>query len=183
MADYNKVVLVDEQDRELGVMDKLEAHSNGGVRHRAITAVLYRQRDGAVEVLLQKRGEKKPLWPLFWDATCSTHPVLGEGYEECGVRRLKEELGVLIKSGDLKLVDKQVYRADYKGGLAECEVNGVLVAKFEGEFKVNRDEVADAAWKSWEEVKKEVVGNRDKFVPWFWMMVGEGLLEKALRLK
>jgi len=41
MADYNKVVLVDEQDRELGVMDKLEAHSNGGVRHRAITAGVF----------------------------------------------------------------------------------------------------------------------------------------------
>lgn len=180
MVDYNKVVLVDEQDNVLGEMDKMEAHSNGGVRHRAVTVVLFRKTESGLETLLQKRGTKKPLWPLFWDGATSTHPVLHERYEDCGSRRLSEEMGISLAADKLEMIQKQVYREDYKDGLAECEVNGILVGWYSGEVVINPEEVADCKWVLWDWAKKDAVENRNNYAPWWWMLLEDGSVDMWL---
>ena len=49
------VILVDDQNKEIGVMEKLEAHIQGDL-HRAISVFIF---NGKGEMLLQKRAANK----------------------------------------------------------------------------------------------------------------------------
>ena len=50
-----KVILVDEQDKAIGAMDKMEAHRRG-ILHRAFSILIFNSKG---EVLLQKRSKNK----------------------------------------------------------------------------------------------------------------------------
>jgi isopentenyl-diphosphate delta-isomerase len=50
------VILVDEQDNEIGSMEKLEAHLNGGHLHRAFSGFVFNDKN---ELLIQKRASCK----------------------------------------------------------------------------------------------------------------------------
>lgn len=169
--DPEKVVLVDQEDRELGLMDKTEAHQNPGRLHRAVSVVLYRKKDQGVEILMQRRSEKKLLWPGFWSNTVCTHPYPGEDYLTGGLRRLKEELGIEMKAEILSLVDRFEYQADYSAEWSEHELDTVLMGEYEGEMDINREEVSEVKWESWEEVKRQVEAQAERFTPWFQIMM------------
>ena len=51
------VVLVDEQDNELGVMEKMEAHKTGSL-HRAFSVFIFNGND---ELMLQRRAVQHQL--------------------------------------------------------------------------------------------------------------------------
>ena len=55
-----QVILVDEQDRAIGAMEKVAAHENGGVRHRAFSVFIF---DAQGRWLLQKRADGKYHFP------------------------------------------------------------------------------------------------------------------------
>jgi len=115
-------------------------------------------------VLLQKRAQSKMLWPLYWEATCSSHPRENETYEESGTRRLKEELRI---NADLKLIDKFYYQSFYKDIGAEHEICATLVGSYnEKQIDFNKDEVADLKWIKINELKKELSQNSNNYAPW-----------------
>ncbi|MDG7011154.1 MAG: NUDIX domain-containing protein [Nitrososphaerota archaeon] len=90
MAREEKVDLVDESDRVIGVTTVGECLS-GGLLHRAVAVVVSRP-DG--KVLLQLRS-KKDLWhPGRWTLSCTGHVRKGESYEEAASRELEEEIGI-----------------------------------------------------------------------------------------
>src|ERR1035437_4670827 len=68
------VILVDADDRMLGVTGKMEAHRNG-LTHRALS-VIVRDRDG--RLLLQRRASGKYHSGGLWTNTCCSHPRPGE---------------------------------------------------------------------------------------------------------
>ena len=70
-----QLILVDEQDRELGFKSKGDCHSGAGLLHRAFSIFVF---NGENELLLQKRSGTKPLWPNYWSNTCCSHPRRGE---------------------------------------------------------------------------------------------------------
>lgn len=187
----DKVVLVDRDDNEVGLMGKWEAHQNPGSLHRAISVVLWRNDSipgyaaGAtrsrdqVEVLLQQRSKKKPLWPQFWSDTCSTHPRPGESYEACARRRLREEMGIEYE-GRLQLAWKLYYQADYNDRLAEHELDAVLVGEYEGGFDINTEEVMGAKWVGWDELEADIDDGL-RYAPWFQLMVGDPRLREAMK--
>jgi isopentenyldiphosphate isomerase len=88
------VVLVDDNDMELGYRDKDECHTvhEGipGYHHRGLTVLVY---DGDGRVLLQHRRHR--IFDSVWDLAGSTHPYhrngRQEGYEEAALRCLKTE--------------------------------------------------------------------------------------------
>ena len=77
------LLLVDEQDREIGVESKQACHAGGGLLHRAFSIFLFNSQD---ELLLQKRSAQKPLWPSYWSNTCCSHPRAGETMEQAIAR-------------------------------------------------------------------------------------------------
>lgn len=180
MTSNDQIILVDEQDNPVGLMEKLQAHKDKGTLHRAISVLLYRRGKKGLEVLLQKRSQFKPLWPLFWGDTASSHPRDGESYEDCAVRRLKEEMGVSIGASELKLVFKLVYLARYNQKLSEREVDGILVGEWDGEVKPKQKEVIDYKWVKWSDLVKQVESDGVALVPWLKLMIKDNRLQKKL---
>ena len=166
-----QVVLVDSKDNQIGLMDKLDAHKNGGTLHRAISVFLSRRRNGQVEVLVQQRSKEKPLWPLFWSNAVCTHPRDREGYFECAARRLHEELGIDMLPEDLKVLYRLEYQAAYNQLLNEHEVDTVLVGEYAGDVTPQASEVAAVKWMAWNVLQAEMRNNPSIYTPWFRMIV------------
>ncbi len=175
-----QVVLVDKNDNQIGLMDKLEAHQGKGVLHRAISVLLYRKKKGAVEVLLQKRAADKPLWPFFWTNTICTHPRDGETAVDCAVRRLEEEMGIVVKKEDLQFVYKLLYQAQYTSDLAEHEFDSLFVSEWDGNLAINPREVADARWISAPVLQAEMTVKPNTFTPWVHMFMKEEKVKNLL---
>ena len=57
-----KVILVDEQDNQIGLMSKMEAHEKA-VLHRAFSVFIMNDRG---ETMLQQRAADKYHYPLLW---------------------------------------------------------------------------------------------------------------------
>jgi len=65
-----KVVLVDENDREIGIEEKLKAHKEGKL-HRAFSIFIFNSKG---EMLLQKRAKNKYHSGGLWSNACCSHP-------------------------------------------------------------------------------------------------------------
>ena len=68
MQEY--LILVDENDAEIGQMEKMEAHEKG-LLHRAFSVVIYNSKG---EMLLQQRAAGKYHSPMLWTNACCGHP-------------------------------------------------------------------------------------------------------------
>jgi isopentenyl-diphosphate delta-isomerase len=118
-----RCILVDEQDKAIGAMDKktcvscvhfylvfyssfhsghLMENINKGLLHRAFSAFVFRPSDG--KLLLQQRASEKITFPDMWTNTCCSHPL--DDFEEekveedqlgvrvAATRKLEHELGI-----------------------------------------------------------------------------------------
>src|SRR3954452_17576853 len=84
------VILVNADDRPVGMMGKLEAHRRG-LRHRAISVIV---RDRHNRLLLQQRAAGKYHSGGLLTNTCCSHPRPGEDTIDAAQRRLVEEMGL-----------------------------------------------------------------------------------------
>ena len=182
-----QVVIVDREDNRLELMDKDKAHRGSGVLHRAVSVVLYNSEG---EVLIQKRSSQKDLWPSTWSNTVCTHPRDREQYIHAAMRRLREELGIDVQMKSLKVLYRFAYKAKYlsgdempgftNGGLAEHELDTVVVGKYEGDVTLNKKEVRDYKWIHWDDLKEDIERNPDDYTPWFKLMVDNGKIDKVV---
>ncbi|MFT3919391.1 isopentenyl-diphosphate Delta-isomerase [Cloacibacterium sp.] len=161
-----KVVLVTEKDEVLGLMEKMQAHENG-ILHRAFSVFLYNSKG---EMLLQKRAAEKYHSPNQWTNACCSHPRMEETYEQAAKRRIKEELGI-----DCELEEKFwfIYKADVGQNLWEHELDHVFVGNYEGEFNLNKEEVAEVRYISLENLNIELENNPENFTEWFKIILEE----------
>ena len=155
-----KVILVDEQDNQLGLMPKMEAHVKA-VLHRAFSVFIFNDKR---ELMMQQRAAHKYHSHLLWTNTCCSHQRDGESNIEAGKRRLDEEMGF---STDLKEVFSFVYKAPFDNGLTEHELDHVMVGDFNGEPKINPEEVESYKWMTLDAVKNDIEINPDDYTAWF----------------
>ena len=156
------VILVDEQDRAIGQMEKHAAHEDGGVRHRAFSVFIF---DSAGRWLLQQRAADKYHFPSIWSNACCSHPRPGEATDAAAHRRLMEELGF-----DCEITEhfSFEYRALSEAtGLTEHEIDHVFTGEYEGGMRINPDEVAAVRWLSTSELEAELAAAPETFSPWF----------------
>lgn len=170
-----QVVLVNEQDRELGTADIYEAHQGKGLKHRALSVILYRIKDQKTEILLQKRAQAKPIFKRLWSNTCCTNMRPGDEYLSRAVSRLDEEMGIKIKPEDLRILYRFSYEAEdlAQPGWSENELDTVLTGKWDGKVKINPEEAEDYKWTPWEELKREVEKNPDIYAPWYKIIIND----------
>lgn len=161
-----QVVLVSEKDEILGVMDKMQAHENG-ILHRAFSVFLFNDKG---EMLLQKRAADKYHSPNQWTNAVCSHPRMGETYMEAAQRRLKEELGI---ETPITYRFNFLYKADVGQNLWEHELDHVFTGNFEGEFKLNEEEVSEVRYISIDELDKEMSANPENFTQWFKIILKE----------
>ncbi len=154
------VILVNEQDEELGTMAKMEAHEKA-LLHRAFSVFIMNEKG---ETMLQQRAAHKYHSPLLWTNTCCSHQRSGESNLEAGKRRLQEEMGFVT---DLKELFSFVYKAPFDNGLTEHELDHVMIGQYEDSPKINTEEVADWKWMRPAEVKKDMANNSESYTAWF----------------
>ena len=163
-SDAEALILVDENDRELGVLSKGECHDGRGMLHRAFSVFLF---DDQGRLLIQQRASGKRLWPGFWANSCCSHPRAGETMGEATARRMEEELGLVA---DLKFVYKFRYQAHYGEIGSEHELCWVYLGRIQpADPQPNPEEIA--AWQFLPSAQvDELVTSPDQAVaPWFRM--------------
>lgn len=155
------VILVDEQDRDIGRCEKVRAHELG-LLHRAVSVFLF---DARGRVLLQRRAEEKYHSPGLWSNAACTHPREGETPVEAVHRALRAELG--LPECSVQFVFPFRYRADVGGGLTEHEFDHVFVGT-SGDAPVPvTGETSAVEWRQPDEVTARLASAPDAFTPWF----------------
>jgi isopentenyl-diphosphate delta-isomerase type 1 len=157
------VVLVDENDNELGRAEKLEAHVNN-LLHRAFSVFIFKA-PAFNEILLQQRALSKYHSPGLWTNTCCSHPRAGENIIAAGKRRLREELDIKC---DLVKIGRFYYQTDFTNGLHEHEVDHVLIGQIPADLKFtpNPQEVHTTRWITLKDLHAELKANPEHFTPW-----------------
>jgi isopentenyl-diphosphate delta-isomerase len=155
------LILVDQNDQETGVSEKLEAHHKG-LLHRAFSVMVY---DEEGKVLIQKRADTKYHSAGLWANSCCGHPYPGEGVLEAAKRRLKEELGFTCA---LKPVTKILYSLHLENGLYEKELVHVFEGTlFDKTMALNPEEVSFIKWENPEMLRQEAKVNGKNYARWF----------------
>jgi len=154
------VILVDENDNEIGTMEKIQAHREA-ILHRAFSVFIFNSNG---EMLLQQRALSKYHSPGLWTNACCSHPRPTETIMDAAKRRLNEELGF---SCELKHQTQFIYKAKLDQGMTEHELDHVLFGNYEGEIIANPEEVSEFKFWKPEEIKKQVKDNPQQFTEWF----------------
>ena len=133
------LILVDANDQQIGVANKLQAHQEG-LLHRAFSLFVF---DSRGRLLLQRRAPEKYHSGGLWTNTCCGHPRDGEPTEDAAHRRLGEEMGFDCA---LQEVTAFTYEAQVTGGLIEHEFDHVYIGCHDGEPAPNPDEASNWMW-------------------------------------
>ena len=155
-----QVILVDVDDCEIGLMEKMEAHKQA-VLHRAFSVFLFNTQG---KMLLQQRALTKYHSAGLWTNTCCSHPRPGETLENAVSRRLMEEMGITAKVS--KAFDF-IYQAALPDHLNEHEFDHVFIGNFDDEVRPNHLEVANFVYQSIEEIDANLQSHPEKYTVWF----------------
>jgi len=169
IASKEYLVLVDENDKEIGVEEKLVVHKKG-LLHRAFSIFVFNSKK---EVLLQKRSALKYHSPSVWTNTCCSHPRPGESLEDALHRRLQEEMGFDVCSFN-KTCDF-IYKKVFENGLTEYEFDHVFCGMFDGIPKINKKEVEDYKWMNIEDLDIDIKANPQRYSYWLSCVVTNNL--------
>lgn len=160
------VILVNQNDEQIGLMPKMEAHEKA-LLHRAFSVFILNDKN---EIMLQQRASQKYHSPLLWTNTCCSHQRDGETNIQAGSRRLYEEMG--FETG-LKELFHFIYKAPFDNGLTEHELDHVMIGYYSGEPKINPEEVESWKWMSIEDVASDIQLHPEIFTVWFKIIFDE----------
>jgi isopentenyl-diphosphate delta-isomerase len=153
------VILVDKNNRKIGIEEKIKAHRNGKL-HRAFSIFIFNSKG---ELLIQQRAKTKYHSGELWSNTVCSHPKPDETYDQATHRRLKEEMGFDCK---LKKLFCFIYNAGLHNGLIENEYDCVFVGRYDGKLRQNPKEIMDHKWIPLNELKRDIIKNKENYSVW-----------------
>jgi isopentenyl-diphosphate Delta-isomerase len=154
------VILVDENDHQTGLMEKMEAHRKASL-HRAVSVFIINSNG---EWILQKRAYNKYHSKGLWTNACCTHPLPGESEQESANRRILEEMGISCK---LKKLFTFMYKEKLENELIEHEYDHVFIGVSDNMPVINTSEVVE--WKkiSFDKLHQHLTEHPDMYTIWF----------------
>ena len=155
-----EVILVNENNEQIGTMPKMEAHEKA-LLHRAFSVFVFNKKN---ELMLQQRAAHKYHSPGLWTNTCCSHQRVGETNIQAGKRRLIEEMGFVT---ELEESISFIYKAPFDNGLTEHEYDHVLLGYYNEEPKINLEEVGDWKWMTLEAVQADILKQPELYTAWF----------------
>jgi len=155
------VVLVDKHDKQVGLEEKLKAHQNGGMLHRAISVFVFNSKG---QLMMQRRATTKYHGGGLWSNTCCSHPFPDESPNEAAHRRLYEEMGF---DCELHEVCAFVYEAKMEKGLTEKEYDHYFAGVYDNPPKINPEEVSDWKWVPINLLKNDTKRHASAYTPFF----------------
>ena len=162
-SESEELILVDDNDVEIGTLSKAACHDGEGILHRAFSLFIFNTRG---ELLLQQRSAAKRLWPLFWSNSCCSHPRAGETMDVAVGRRLQQELGL---SGELEFIYKFAYQANFGEAGSEKELCSVFLGRTDASAVANANEIAGVRYVTAQQLNRELQDEPERFTPWFQM--------------
>jgi isopentenyl-diphosphate delta-isomerase len=156
----DEVILVNENDEQVGIMEKMEAHQKA-LLHRAFSVFIFNEKK---EMLLQQRALSKYHSGGLWTNACCSHPKPGEQTLSAAKRRLKEELG--FDTAIHKVFDF-VYKAAFENGLTEHEFDHVYVGEYDDAIHPDPAEVMDTAFLPMDTIVRLAEQEPSKYTAWF----------------
>jgi isopentenyl-diphosphate delta-isomerase len=160
MMKTEHVVLVDNLDKEIGTIDKLEAHQKG-LLHRAFSIFIFNSKG---EMLLQQRAFSKYHSAGLWTNSCCSHPYPNESILDAAHRRLFEEMGLQTS---LHEIFSFIYHEKLDNGLSEHELDHVLIGHCDEPPVINTDEVANWKYVTTANLLTDVKENPTTYTIWF----------------
>ena len=157
---FTEVILVDEQNEQLGTMEKMEAHQKG-LLHRAFSIFIFNNNG---QMLLHRRALAKYHSPGLWTNACCSHPFPGETTLNAATRRLKEEMGFQCPIDE---TGSFIYHATFENGLTEHEFDHLFIGTFNGDIFPNEEEVCGYKWLSIHEIDELLESSASEFTVWF----------------
>jgi isopentenyl-diphosphate Delta-isomerase len=155
-----KVILVDENDIQTGVSEKVEAHKKA-LLHRAVSVFIINTEG---EWILQRRAFSKYHSNGLWTNTCCTHPHPGESVFDAARRRLTEEMGITC---NVTWLFSFIYKEKLENELFEHELDHVFFGITNKEPVINTSEVEDWESISFSDIHNDVEQNPDNYTYWF----------------
>ena len=160
MADETFVILVNTDDHEIGIMEKMEAHRKA-LLHRAISVFVFNRKG---EWLLQRRAIDKYHSQGLWTNTCCSHPFPGESVKDAAKRRLLEEMGMVCVLDELFTF---TYSEKLDEGLTEYEFDHVFFGTSDMSPDVNAEEVMEWKYISFIDLLEDIKLHPLKYTIWF----------------
>jgi len=160
------VILVDPNDNETGIMEKIKAHREG-LLHRAISVFIC---NTSGEWLLHRRANNKYHSSGLWTNACCTHPYPKESNQDAANRRLMEEMGM---QSNLNELFSFTYMEKLDNELTEHEYDHVFLGITDENPIINTDEVMDWKYISYTGLKADIEINASLYTVWFKKIVEE----------
>jgi len=157
MNDY--LILVDEQDRQWGKLEKQMVHELG-LLHRAFSVFIFNTKG---ELLLQQRALHKYHSGGLWTNTCCSHPRYGEELSDAVERRLMEEMNMTCETA---FAFNFTYRAEFDNGLTEHEFDHVYFGHSDELPKPNQEEVQSWKYITLEDLEKDINKHPELYTEW-----------------
>ena len=157
---YLMIVLVDEQDNEVGLMEKMEVHRKA-LLHRAFSVFIFNSQG---EMMLQRRTLGKYHSGGLWTNSCCSHPYPSETIVVAAKRRLFQEMGFTT---EVKPIFHFIYKANLDNELTEYEYDHVLIGDYDGAVEINPAEVGDYCFRTMHDIKNELISHPQKYTAWF----------------
>ena len=140
-ARNERVIIVDEKNREIGIAPRHEMRAKR-LPHRATFIFVFDTRD---RLLVQRRTDTKDMYPGYFDLAAGGVVLEGESYAESAEREAAEELGIR----DTPLVERfEFYYEDNKN---RC-FGKAYTCTFEGPFSLQPEEVISAEFRELSEI-------------------------------
>jgi isopentenyl-diphosphate delta-isomerase len=160
------VILVDSNDREIGSVEKLEAHRKG-LLHRAFSVCIFSPNG---HLLIHQRAATKYHSAGLWTNTCCSHPRPGESTAEAALRRLEEEMGFRTT---IHHAFSFTYHAELDRGLVEHEFDHVFTGIWSGEPSPSQEEVSDWKWSEPNDLLTHMKLHPENYTAWFRILLPE----------
>jgi isopentenyl-diphosphate delta-isomerase len=154
------VVLVNENDTQIGIMEKMAAHIVPRL-HRAFSIFIFNSKG---ELLLQQRALSKYHSPGLWTNTCCSHPHDGESLEQATSRRLMEEMGLHCEMHE---VFTFIYKAPVGLGLIEHEFDHVWFGQSDDTPIINTEEVESYKYMNLDDIADDMKAHPECYTEWF----------------
>ena len=152
-----------EENKPTGLVARSVVHKRG-LWHRAANIFLFRTNG---QLIVQRRDESKDVWPGAWDLSVAEHLQPGESFEAGAIRGLVEELGiagVILErvSGEIRSMLEVP-----ESGIKDYEIQVCFRGISDAELIPQASEVAEIRFFSLDDLRESMLGDPNRFTPWF----------------
>lgn len=161
------IILVDKNDREIGVGEKIQIHREGKL-HRAFSIIIFST--DKKKMLLQQRAKTKYHCGGLWSNACCGHPRSHEILKQATKRRLGEEMGMKCQMQELFSF---IYKSKLDHELSEYEFDHVFIGHTDKNPIINSEEADDYKWTSLRKLKVDIRDHPRIYTPWFKIILKE----------